>query len=780
MDKVANVAAAAVKMKKGKNTECVKVVLRCRPMNRREREDERKWTLEIDEQKGSIQLFNPKMDDSEPPKSFTFDGAFGECSKQCDVYAATGFPIVESVLDGYNGTIFAYGQTGTGKSHTMQGPTGGAEGGDVTKGGRDDHGIIPNSFYHVFDTVGSTIGKEFLVRASYLEIYNEEIRDLLGKDPKASLDLKQNADKVVFVKDLTNIVVKSVLEIDHVMMVGHKNRSVGATMMNQDSSRSHSIFTITIETSEMGADNKPHIRAGKLNLVDLAGSERQGKTGATGDRLKEATKINLSLSALGNCISALVDGKSAHIPYRDSKLTRLLEDSLGGNTKTCMIATIGPADYNYDETLSTLRYANRAKNIKNKPKINEDPKDTMMREMQEEIARLREEIARKASGQPPKKPRAKREGGGANSSAPREKKVAEKQVIEQVEKVQKVVQRVEEVIVDGIDDEEMAKIQNEMDEEKRELMLQAAQAAAAAQAAKEGELEAEQALEEAEEEQAAMAAQLEQLEAKILHNETLPDNTAQMQLDLKRKQAEMAERRAEEQRLAQELAEHEDESALFEDKFDSLQESVEVKTKRLEKLFSKYQGVKTEINDIQEEYSWEREDMLDTIRELTKMLKLRQSVIEAFVPPNDVQAIECRAKWDVEEEEWVLAQRTVEEGLSIRSKRPQSASGARRHMSDYARMNAAMGDRNPRYKTENIITLELDLPERSTFDFDRQNMGGEVHAELQRLWMDEKYIPTVDVPATDPFMLQQQQTNSSRRGASGTPRAGSARKVRPK
>merc|ERR1711865_293645 len=330
--------------------------------------------------------------------------------------------------------------------------------------------------------------------------------------------------------------------------------------------------------------------------------------------------------------------------------------------------------------------------------------------MQDEITRLKEEIARKASGAPRVRKAKPKGGGGGNStsSAPREKKVAEKQIVEQVEKIQKVVQRVEEVIVDGIDDEEMAKIQNEMDEEKRELMLQAAQAAAAAQAAKEGELEAEQALEEAEEEQAAMAAQLEQLEAKILHNETLPDNTAQMQLDLKRKQAEMAERRAEEQRLAQELAEHEDESALFEDKFDSLQESVEVKTKRLEKLFSKYQGVKTEINDIQEEYSWEREDMLDTIRELTKMLKLRQSVIEAFVPPNDVQAIECRAKWD------------VEEGLSIRSKRPQSASGARRHMSDYARMNAAMGDRNPRYKTENIITLELDLPERTTFDFDRQ------------------------------------------------------------
>ena len=131
---------------------------------------------------------------------------------------------------------------------------------------------------------------------------------------------------------------------------------------------------------------------GKLNLVDLAGSERQSKTGATGERLKEATKINLSLSALGNVISALVDGRSGHIPYRDSKLTRLLQDSLGGNTKTVMVANIGPADYNYDETMSTLRYANRAKNIKNKPRINEDPKDAMLREFQSEIARLKAQL----------------------------------------------------------------------------------------------------------------------------------------------------------------------------------------------------------------------------------------------------------------------------------------------------------------------------------------------------------------------------------------------------
>merc|ERR1719436_1663305 len=162
--------------------------------------------------------------------------------------------------------------------------------------------------------------------------------------------------------------------------------------MNAESSRSHSIFVITVEQCSLDGSADSKIRVGKLNMVDLAGSERQSKTGAEGERLKEATKINLSLSALGNVISALVDGKSSHIPYRDSKLTRLLQDSLGGNTKTVMVANVGPADYNYDETGSTLRYAYRAKSIKNKPRINEDPKDAMIREFQEEIMRLKAEL----------------------------------------------------------------------------------------------------------------------------------------------------------------------------------------------------------------------------------------------------------------------------------------------------------------------------------------------------------------------------------------------------
>jgi hypothetical protein len=210
--------------------------------------------------------------------------------------------------------------------------------------------------------------------------------------------VKEDKERGIFVKGLTSVIVKSIPEIEKTMIAGSKNRKTGETSMNKDSSRSHSIFTIYIETAEDGEDGNTKFRVGKLNLVDLAGSEKQSKTNATGDRLKEAQKINLSLSALGNVISALVDGRSTHIPYRDSKLTRLLQDSLGGNTKTVMIAAISPADYNYDETLSTLRYASRAKNIKNKPTVNEDPKDTLLRQYEDEIKMLKEALVKMSKG----------------------------------------------------------------------------------------------------------------------------------------------------------------------------------------------------------------------------------------------------------------------------------------------------------------------------------------------------------------------------------------------
>ncbi|XP_045046907.2 kinesin-like protein KIF17 isoform X1 [Desmodus rotundus] len=363
-------------------SESVKVVVRCRPMSQRERELNCQSVVTVDSARGQCFIQNPGAA-GEPPKQFTFDGAYYMDHFTEQIYNEIAYPLVEGVTEGYNGTIFAYGQTGSGKSFTMQGLT------DPPS----QRGIIPRAFEHVFESVQCAENTKFLVRAAYLEIYNEDVRDLLGADTKQKLELKEHPEKGVYVKGLSMHTVHSVAQCERIMEMGWKNRSVGYTLMNKDSSRSHSIFTINIEIYAVDERGKDHLRAGKLSLVDLAGSERQSKTGATGERLKEATKINLSLSALGNVISALVDGRCKHIPYRDSKLTRLLQDSLGGNTKTLMVACLSPADNNYDESLSTLRYANRAKNIKNKPHINEDPKDALLREYQEEIKRLKAILA---------------------------------------------------------------------------------------------------------------------------------------------------------------------------------------------------------------------------------------------------------------------------------------------------------------------------------------------------------------------------------------------------
>ena len=321
-------------IKMSKKVETVKVSVRCRPMSSVEKTDNRECIVRVDPKKSELVIKNPKTDANEPPKTFTYDFAYGPESFQEQVYCDTAYPIVESVLEGYNGTIFAYGQTGTGKTFTMEG----------VEEPPEYRGILPRAFEQIFYGVEQHPTTQFLICASFLEIYNEEVHDLLSKNSKNKLDIKENSDGVFYVKDLTSIVVKSIHEMKEVMEAGRKNRHVGETLMNRDSSRSHSIFSIKIETSDTDKTGMNHYKAAKLNLVDLAGSERQSKTGSTGERLKEATNINKSLLTLGNVISALVDGASTHIPYRDSKLTKLLQDSLGGNTRTVMIANIGPAD----------------------------------------------------------------------------------------------------------------------------------------------------------------------------------------------------------------------------------------------------------------------------------------------------------------------------------------------------------------------------------------------------------------------------------------------------
>ncbi|KAI0508548.1 kinesin-domain-containing protein [Xylaria bambusicola] len=278
--------------------------------------------------------------------------------KQHEIFDYSIKPTVDDILNGYNGTVFAYGQTGAGKSYTMMGTN--IED-DVGKG------ITPRIVEQIFTSILSSPPTiEYTVRVSYMEIYMERIRDLLAPQ-NDNLPVHEEKNRGVYVKGLLEIYVSSVEEVFEVMKRGGNARAVAATNMNQESSRSHSIFVITVTQKNLETGS---MKAGQLFLVDLAGSEKVGKTGASGQTLEEAKKINKSLSALGMVINALTDGKSSHIPYRDSKLTRILQESLGGNSRTTLIINCSPSSYNDAETLSTLRFGMRAKSIKNKAKVN--------------------------------------------------------------------------------------------------------------------------------------------------------------------------------------------------------------------------------------------------------------------------------------------------------------------------------------------------------------------------------------------------------------------------
>ncbi|OWZ20020.1 Kinesin [Phytophthora megakarya] len=292
--------------------------------------------------------------------SFTFDQVFGTQSSQLHVYEATAKPLVESALRGYNCTCFVYGQTGSGKTFSMEG----------VPGDKDYEGIIPRVMSDIFGGIQNMQADlEFIVRVSYVEIYMEKIRDLL-KPSSTNLNVRESRERGVWIAGATEICCASAEEMQSVMRLGGANRVISSTRMNNESSRSHSVFIITIEQRNTTTGS---LKGGKLFLVDLAGSEKVGKTHAKGQTLKEAQHINKSLSALGSVMNALTSGNAnTHIPYRDSKLTRLLQDSLGGNSETTLLVCASSSSYNSEETISTLRFGTRAKSIKNKPKVNEE------------------------------------------------------------------------------------------------------------------------------------------------------------------------------------------------------------------------------------------------------------------------------------------------------------------------------------------------------------------------------------------------------------------------
>ncbi|XP_043850482.1 kinesin-like protein KIF1A isoform X14 [Dromiciops gliroides] len=376
----------------------VKVAVRVRPFNSREMSRDSKCIIQMTG--STTTIVNPKQP-KETPKSFSFDYSYWShttpedinYASQKQVYQDIGEEMLQHAFEGYNVCIFAYGQTGAGKSYTMMG-----------KQEKDQQGIIPQLCEDLFSRINDTTNDNmsYSVEVSYMEIYCERVRDLLNPKNKGNLRVREHPLMGPYVEDLSKLAVTSYNDIQDLMDSGNKARTVAATNMNETSSRSHAVFNIIFTQKRHDAETDITTeKVSKISLVDLAGSERADSTGAKGTRLKEGANINKSLTTLGKVISALAEmdsgpnknkkkKKTDFIPYRDSVLTWLLRENLGGNSRTAMVAALSPADINYDETLSTLRYADRAKQIRCNAVINEDPNNKLIRELKDEVARLRD------------------------------------------------------------------------------------------------------------------------------------------------------------------------------------------------------------------------------------------------------------------------------------------------------------------------------------------------------------------------------------------------------
>ncbi|KAM7532789.1 hypothetical protein Aperf_G00000129441 [Anoplocephala perfoliata] len=669
--------------------ESVRVIVRCRPMNKKEAESGHECCVCVDESNSNLEI--KSLRDGSPGGSsiYTFDAVYGPSSTQKQLYEKSFFDVVQSVLLGFNGTIFAYGQTGTGKTFTIQGE-------------KDDpelRGLMPNSVYHIFDYINESKSAQFLVRVSYLEVYKEEIRDILKKDSAKRLQINEKPDR----GDLSTVLTKNVKEVERVMNIGNNNRSVGATNMNEQSSRSHALFILTVESSEVDSSGQSHIRVGKLNLVDLAGSERQGKSRSEGERFKEATKINLGLSTLGNVISALVDDKCSHVPYRDSKLTRLLQDSLGGNAKTVMVANIGPSSYHYDETINTLRYASRAKHIKNTPKINIDLKDALLQQYHEEILRLKQILDGRSKLQVHLKESGNKEGAQESDDSEDHAAAAREQQ-------QKMATEKEGIINDqNMVAEEKTRLLEELKDKDRRIGEELAQTA---------ELE----------------VKLRKLESKLLGGGGVEAGVAAVEAQtrtqdevLAQHKKRLAAHQRHEHRMRRRVRAEADNVATLQEGFSSLNHEIDVYTSKLKKLYNRVQRLGQEIKDIQDAHITERQKQEQTQEQLMKEIKLNQLILDNFIPPEEQKKIEDRASFDSEKGTWNLKPLTT---TITTNSYPSSCLGLYRPMCQYARL-AACFDPSMRYCGKNILHLSLMPLQRSTMDYQPPEVAPQIVAALE-------------------------------------------------
>ena len=394
-----------------------KVAVRVRPLISREQESDRgsRLTVAIDssstltirqpqtvyEDDGDVvsTFASPTASAATNQHSFSFDRVYDPSVIQSELYSSAVQPVVASILEGYNGSIICYGQTGTGKTYTVEG------------GADEDKGIIPRASDQIFNHIEnkSDAHSRYLVRVSFLQIYMEKPMDLLlgskrkgsGSSGEKTLRIRRSAAGGVTVQGLSEHVVRSSADVAALLARGGASRTTAQTNMNIASSRSHAVFTIIVECAQVSDVKKGGnaVTIGKLNLVDLAGSERLKTTGVTGQRLEETKKINSSLSAFGNVILALTTHGRKHVPYRDSQLTQLLQDSLGGNCKTTLVTTITPAASSYSESLNTLNFANRAKKVKNHATVNQDMSDqALLSKYEKEIKRLQRALQEQRDG----------------------------------------------------------------------------------------------------------------------------------------------------------------------------------------------------------------------------------------------------------------------------------------------------------------------------------------------------------------------------------------------
>jgi kinesin family protein 3/17 len=610
---------------KSAERESVKVAIRLRPMSSTETAAGYDHIISIDQAHGGVYVTNP----AGQKVNFKFDFAYPDGISQEEVYETTAAPIVAGVLEGFNGTIFAYGQTGTGKTYSMEGKLVG-----------EHRGIIPRAFEHIFDYIeANSDSHQFLITVTYVEIYNDELRDLLAAQPGESLKIREDPAHGVQIKGVATHKVQKLEDLTVLLNFGKRNRVVRKTNMNAESSRSHSIMSINIETLTQ-IEGGEHVRSARLNLVDLAGSERVAKTGAEGMGFKEGVNINYELMILGNCIAALTAKGNQHIPYRDSKLTMLLRDSLGGNARTMMIAAIGPASYNFSETMSTLRYAERAKKIENKPKVNMDPKDALLLQYQQELAALQAQL----------------EGGGGGPVGSGGTK-SEAETIAEMEAV--VASQMKKLASTA----NMAKAERENLE--KEL------------AAKRKEIESEK------EKRAQYEARLQELGKYLVNGRTdLRKQTEENEQEIARIRERLREREQRAIALEKEVEARRAQVQVVVDKCSSIQSQVEAVSQQFTQSVEIYRNLQLKLPEVQKTIQADRENMAQNIAAINKRIELFTLIVDNFVPQGEVENLRKILVWDEERRIWkkpepdkrALSQKVV----SV--ERPKSATGASQPM----------------------------------------------------------------------------------------------------